>query len=196
MGSRRRSRRNGYMQPRGEGKRCDPQQVCPRPGRLIVLRELVCRGEKERRSQTRPFAIGRIADMHGVTHYPNGHHPKLRRRRFLQTFGRYQEMLRDTGRVGARSGCGRRGRMHGKSTMLVKHELGTWFFLGWTILRRSILAPPIRPVRNRCGTVRAASTACPTGPRLVAFTRVGSAAIASLISRAKTQVGIRWNCGR
>jgi epoxyqueuosine reductase len=50
---------------------------------------------------------------------------------------------------------------HGKSTMLLNAEMGTWFFLGEILTTLEL--PPDPPQAARCGTCTRCITACPTG---------------------------------
>jgi epoxyqueuosine reductase len=58
---------------------------------------------------------------------------------------------------GAQSGIG----WHGKSTMLIDRQLGTWFFLAEILTTLEL--PPDQPAPNRCGTCERCIQACPTG---------------------------------
>jgi epoxyqueuosine reductase len=82
--------------------------------------------------------------------------------RFLKTRGGTQKCYVDTGPVLERDFAARAGLgWHGKSTMLIDKEMGTWFFLA-EILTTLELAPD-SPQRDRCGTCERCMSACPTG---------------------------------
>lgn len=81
---------------------------------------------------------------------------------FLKTRGGTQKCYVDTGPVLERDFAARAGLgWHGKSTMLIDKELGTWFFLA-EILTTLEFAPD-SPQADRCGTCERCMTACPTG---------------------------------
>jgi len=81
---------------------------------------------------------------------------------FLQTCGGRQKCYVDTGAVLERDFAERAGiGWHGKSTMLIDKEMGTWFFLA-EILTTLELAPD-SPQPDRCGSCERCMTACPTG---------------------------------
>jgi epoxyqueuosine reductase len=50
---------------------------------------------------------------------------------------------------------------HGKSTMLIDEQLGTWFFLA--VVLTTLELPPDESVPDRCGTCERCIKACPTG---------------------------------
>ncbi len=50
---------------------------------------------------------------------------------------------------------------HGKNTMLIDEQLGTWFFLAEILTTLDL--PPDAPVPDRCGTCERCIKACPTG---------------------------------
>jgi epoxyqueuosine reductase len=81
---------------------------------------------------------------------------------FLQTRGGMQKCYVDTGPVLERDFAAQAGLgWHGKSTMLIDRELGTWFFLA-EILTTLELTPD-SPQPDRCGTCERCMAACPTG---------------------------------
>jgi epoxyqueuosine reductase len=81
---------------------------------------------------------------------------------FLRGFGGQQKCYVDTGPVLERDHAARAGiGWHGKSTMLIDEQLGTWFFLAEILTTLEL--PPDPPARDRCGTCQRCITACPTG---------------------------------
>lgn len=143
---------------RGEEKRLDPQLVLPGAKSVIVVAMNYWQGEAD--ISRSPGRIARYAwgdDYHDVML------SKLRLlEKLLVAAGGTQKCYVDTGPVlernfAAESGLG----WHGKSTMLLNAQLGTWFFLG-EILTTLDLTPDA-PQPARCGTCTRCITACPTG---------------------------------
>jgi epoxyqueuosine reductase len=108
-------------------------------------------------------ATGRIARYAWGDDYHEVIEEKLARiDQVLQTRGGTQKCYVDTGPVLERDFAARAGLgWHGKSTMLIDRELGTWFFLA-EILTTLELAPD-SPQPDRCGTCQRCMAACPTG---------------------------------
>jgi len=118
-----------YMQ-RGEEKRCDPQKVLPGARSIIVLALNYFQGNaSHRRWQT--AATGRIARYAWGEDYHDVIGAKLDKvDKFLRSFGGRQKSYVDTGPVLERDHAAQAGiGWHGKSTMLIDQQLGTWFFL-------------------------------------------------------------------
>lgn len=155
---------------RNAEKRCDPQQVLPGAKTVIVLALNYWQGETENGesaatdAEQRPgFQTGRIA------HYAWGddYHEVIEKKlavidQFLGERGGRQKCYVDTGPMlerdyAATSGIG----WHGKSTMLLSRELGTWFFLA-EILTTLEFVPDIAQA-NYCGSCTRCIEACPTG---------------------------------
>lgn len=149
-----------YMQ-RGEEKRCDPQQILPGARSMIVLALNYWQGAQPRRSES--AATGRIARYAWGEDYHEIVAPKLRAiDDFLGQAGGRQKCYIDTGPVLERDHAAAAGiGWHGKSTMLINVELGTWFFLAEILTTLEI--PPDPPVRDRCGRCSRCIDACPTG---------------------------------
>ena len=116
-----------YMQ-RGEEKRCDPQKVLPRARSIVVLALNYFQGEPIRRSQT--AATGKIARYAWGNDYHATIAEKLEKiDNFLRDFGGQQKCYVDTGPILERDQAAQAGiGWHGKSTMLIDEQLGTWFF--------------------------------------------------------------------
>jgi epoxyqueuosine reductase len=148
---------------RGEQKRRNPQTVLPGARSVIVFALNYWQGEEVRRSETAATGRGRIARYAWGDDYHETIEKKLASLdELLRTHGGRQKCYVDTGPVlerdyAAESGIG----WHGKSTMLIDAQLGTWFFLA-EILTTLELTPD-SPQRDRCGTCNRCITACPTG---------------------------------
>jgi epoxyqueuosine reductase len=158
-----------YME-RGEEKRGDPQKVLPGTRSIIVLALNYWQGEetvaavdhRDPRSPA-PAARGRIARYAWGDDYHHVVAVKLEQiDHFLRQFGGSQKCYVDTGPVLERDHAARAGiGWHGKSTMLIDPELGTWFFLAEVLTTLELT--PDAPQHDRCGTCERCITACPTG---------------------------------
>lgn len=148
---------------RGEEKRCDPEKVLPGARSVIVVALNYWQGTSgSEESQEQILSRGRIARYAWGDDY---HDVMLARLHeldaFLQTCGGVQKCYVDTGPLLERDYAAEAGiGWHGKSTMLVDPQLGTWFFLG-EILTTLALAPDA-PQAPRCGSCTRCVTACPT----------------------------------
>src|SRR6266403_1501751 len=150
-----------YME-RGEEKRCDPQQVLPGGRSIVVLALNYFQGEQvPRRSKT--DARGKIARYAWGDDYHEVIEAKLDKvDRFLRGFGGRQKCYVDTGPILERDHAAQAGiGWHGKNTMLIDEQLGTWFFLAEILTTLDL--PPDAPVPDRCGTCERCIKACPTG---------------------------------
>jgi len=147
-----------YMQ-RGEEKRCDPQKVLSDAKSIVVLALNYFQGETPHRG----VATGRIARYAWGDDYHDVIAAKLDKiDQFLRDFGGEQKCYVDTGPIlerdhAAQSGIG----WHGKNTMLIDEQLGTWFFLAEILTTLEL--PADQPVQDRCGTCERCIKACPTG---------------------------------
>jgi epoxyqueuosine reductase len=80
---------------------------------------------------------------------------------FLTQHGGAQRCYVDTGPVLERDFAAKAGAgWHGKSTMLISRQLGTWFFLAEILTTLDLLADAPEP--DRCGTCTRCIDACPT----------------------------------
>jgi epoxyqueuosine reductase len=162
-----------YME-RGEEKRCDPQKVLPGARSIIVLALNYFQGEgletaRPRAVARRPSARGRAGSKGKIARYAWGddYHDVIRQKldkmdQFLRRFGGQQKCYVDTGPILERDHAAQAGiGWHGKNTMLIDEQLGTWFFLA-EILTTLELTPD-EPVADRCGTCDRCIKACPTG---------------------------------
>ena len=81
---------------------------------------------------------------------------------FLSAAGGRQKFYVDTGPVLERDFAAEAGiGWHGKSTMLLNRQLGTWFFLAEIFTTLEL--PPDPPQVARCGSCTRCIDACPTG---------------------------------
>lgn len=138
-------------------KRCRPEQVLPGVQSVIVLAINYFQGQ---RLAKYPGRIARYAwgkDYHVIVE------KKLSAiDAFLRTHGGAQKCYVDTGPVLERDHAAAAGAgWHGKSTMLLNRELGTWFFLAEVFTTLAFSPDP--PAGNHCGTCRRCIDACPTG---------------------------------
>ena len=142
---------------RGAEKRCDPQQVLPGARSIVVVALNYWQGEQESSGEK-----GRIARYAWGDDYHDLMLAKLEKlSAFLSELGGTQKCYVDTGPVLERDHAAEAGiGWHGKSTMLIDTNLGTWFFLG-EILTTLDLAPDV-PQVPRCGSCTRCITACPT----------------------------------
>jgi len=142
---------------RNAEKRCDPQQVLPGAKSVIVLALNYFQGDRVEENRGR---IARYA-------WGEDYHQVIERKldaidRFLRRSGGVQKCYVDTGPILERDHAASAGvGWHGKSTMLLNRELGTWFFLA-EILTTLEFAPD-RSQPDRCGTCAQCIQACPTG---------------------------------
>src|SRR5207253_5905349 len=157
----------------GEEKRCDPQKVLAGAKSIVVFALNYFQGNESgigfqpmddwQDAHATPAATGRIARYAWGDDYHEVIGEKLDKiDNFLREFGGEQKCYVDTGPVLERDYAAEAGiGWHGKSTMLIDTQLGTWFFLA-EILTTLELAPDA-PQRDRCGTCTRCITACPTG---------------------------------
>ncbi len=146
---------------RGEEKRSDPEKVLPGARSVIVVALNYFQGEPA--AESRGKTTGRIARYAWGEDY---HEVMLRKleqlSEFLTTHGGTQKCYVDTGPVLERDYAAAAGiGWHGKSTMLIDPQLGTWFFLGEILTTLELPADAEQP--SRCGTCVRCIAACPTG---------------------------------
>ncbi len=145
---------------RGAEKRSDPQKVLPGARSIVVVAMNYFQG---RRSQTAAPTNGRIARYAWGDDYHEVMEKKLRELdSFLAAAGGRQKIYVDTGPVLERDFAAEAGiGWHGKSTMLLNRQLGTWFFLAEIFTTLEL--PFDRPQVARCGSCTRCIDACPTG---------------------------------
>ena len=154
-----------YME-RGDEKRCDPQKVLPGARSIVVLALNYWQGDRiaaGTAASTEEGTRGRIARYAWGDDYHEVISQKLDKiDNFLRRFGGRQKSYVDTGPILERDHAVQAGiGWHGKSTMLINTQLGTWFFLGEILTTLEL--PPDPPQRDRCGTCDRCIKACPTG---------------------------------
>ena len=151
----------GYME-RGEEKRCDPKKVLPDARSIVVLAKNYFQGGAVHRNAA-TAKTGRIARYAWGDDYHDLIESKLDKiDEFLREFGGQQKCYVDTGPVLERDHAAEAGiGWHGKSTMLIDEQLGTWFFLAEVLTTLEL--PPDEAVPDRCGTCERCIKACPTG---------------------------------
>src|SRR2546423_337780 len=150
-----------YMQ-RGEEKRCDPQKVLSGAKSIVVLALYYFQGNAQK-TPRRGVATGRIARYAWGDDYHAVIEAKLDKvDHFLREFGGQQKCYVDTGPILERDHAAQAGiGWHGKNTMLIDEQLGTWFFLAEILTTLEL--PIDEPVEDRCGTCERCIKACPTG---------------------------------
>lgn len=147
---------------RGKEKRCDPRLVLSGVRSIIVVAMNYWQGKQTDVAAT-DTARGRIARYAWGNDYHDIMLGKLQQLdEFLQQHGGTQKCYVDTGPILERDHAAEAGiGWHGKSTMLIDPELGTWFFIGQILT--TLALPADQPQPARCGTCVRCVTACPTG---------------------------------
>ncbi len=170
---------------RNAEKRCDPQQVLPEAKTVIVLALNYFQGEpvgaavsaadsvaagvspanppKITAGTAAPTSAGRIARYA----WGDDYHQLIEKKLavlddFLRRYGGTQKCYVDTGPMLERDHAAAAGvGWHGKSTMLLNRQLGTWFFLAEILTTLEFAPDP--PQKNYCGRCTRCIDACPTG---------------------------------
>jgi epoxyqueuosine reductase len=144
---------------RNKERRKDPGQVLPGARSMIVLAMNYWQGHEPAPGSAR----GTVARYAWGDDYHDLIEDRLRELdRWLATQGGAQKCYVDTGPVLERDFAALAGAgWHGKSTMLISQQLGTWFFLAEILTTLDL--PPDEPARDRCGTCTRCISACPTG---------------------------------
>jgi epoxyqueuosine reductase len=143
-----------YLQRNAE-RRCDPNLVVPGARSVIVLALNYFQGANATTGRIARYAWGE--DYHRLIE------KKLNEiDEFLRAHGGVQKCYVDTGPMLERDHAAAAGMgWHGKSTMLLNRELGTWFFLAEVLT--TLEFAPDAPQPDRCGTCTRCMVACPTG---------------------------------
>ena len=143
---------------RNKERRMDPQSVLPGAKSLIVLAMNYWQGD-DTRDFTSPPRIARYA-------WGDDYHDLIEKKldaldEFLKKQGGLQKCYVDTGPVLERDFAAKAGAgWHGKSTMLINQELGTWFFLAEILTTLDFAEDAPQP--DRCGHCTRCIDACPT----------------------------------
>jgi epoxyqueuosine reductase len=141
---------------RNAEKRCDPHRVLPEAKTVIILALNYFQGR-------RVEAAGRVARYAWGDDYHRLIEKKLAvLDDFLRRHGGTQKCYVDTGPVLERDHAATAGiGWHGKSTMLLNRQLGTWFFLAEILTTVEFAPDP--PQKDYCGRCTRCIDACPTG---------------------------------
>jgi len=151
----------GWLE-RNRERRTDPQLVLPGAQSVIVLAMNYWQGDKAPGPASSEPG-DRIARYAWNDDYHELIEPKLRQiDGFLNRHGGSQRCYTDTGPILERDFAALAGMgWHGKSTMLISPDLGTWFFLAEVLTTVTLPADP--PMADRCGRCTRCIDACPTG---------------------------------
>jgi epoxyqueuosine reductase len=151
-----------HWMERNADRRTDPQQVLPGVRSIVILAMNYWQGPAPQKKSSDESA-GKIARYAWNEDYHDVIEPKLRElEAFLERHGGRQRGYVDTGPVLERDFAALAGiGWHGKSTMLIHPEHGTWFFLA--AILTTLLLPPDEALPDRCGRCERCITACPTG---------------------------------
>lgn len=153
---------------RNQERRTDPEKVLPGAKSIIVLAMNYWQGQATRSAETSAEdpcvnSANKVARYAWGDDYHDLIEAKLKQLdAFLQSHGGTQKYYVDTGPILERDFAERAGvGWHGKSTMLISPEFGTWLFLAEILTTLSL--PPDPPSPNRCGQCTRCIAACPTG---------------------------------
>jgi epoxyqueuosine reductase len=173
---------------RNSERRCDPRQILPDVKTVIVLalnyfqgRESVAAGVSPAKGATGKIAAEPPSPSFGAAStaattatgrtaryaWGDDYHGLIEKKlavidQFLRECGGSQKCYVDTGPMLERDHAASAGiGWHGKSTMLLNREFGTWFFLA-EILTTLEFAPDTAQ-KNYCGRCTRCIDACPTG---------------------------------
>jgi epoxyqueuosine reductase len=164
---------------RNKERRMDPQRVLPGARTIIVLGMNYWQGTRNndarmtndggRRNDEAATGIDSCLPQPRIARYAWGedYHDiigeKLRALdAFLRESGGEQKCYVDTGPMLERDFAAQAGAgWHGKSTMLIHQQFGTWFFLAGILTTLEL--PPDTPQPDHCGRCTRCIAACPTG---------------------------------
>ena len=142
---------------RTAAERQDPRRVMPEVRSVIVLSTNYFHEESSPDAGT-----GRIARYAWSDDYHEIIKPRLETlAALMEKAGGQQRCFVDSGPVLERDWAAASGiSWHGKSTMGIHPQLGTWFFL--SVIFTSLEFPPDAPLPDRCGSCTRCIDACPT----------------------------------
>src|SRR5438477_12208385 len=162
-----------YLERNSE-RRCNPRQILPEAKTVIVLALNYFQGARNADSVATdvPSAKGKAGTATStgrIARYAWGddYHKLIEKKlavidQFLQRRGGRQKCYVDTGPMLERDHAAAAGiGWHGKSTMLLNREFGTWFFLAEVLT--SLEFAPDTVEKNYCGCCTRCIDACPTG---------------------------------
>jgi len=148
---------------RNAEKRCDPRLVLPNAKTVIVLALNYFQEQSVSPAEPVATATGRIARYA----WGDDYHQLIEKKLvvlddFLYAHGGAQKCYVDSGPMLERDHAAAAGvGWHGKSTMLLNRQLGTWFFLAEILTTLEFAPDP--PQRDYCGRCTRCIDACPTG---------------------------------
>src|SRR5437588_5061736 len=159
---------------RNSERRRDPRQILPDAKTVIVLALNYFQGARNADSVATDVppakgAVGAAASAGRIARYAWGddYHKLIEKKlavidQFLRHRGGRQKCYVDTGPMLERDHAAAAGiGWHGKSTMLLNREFGTWFFLAEILT--SLDFAPDTVEKNYCGQCTRCIDACPTG---------------------------------
>ena len=159
---------------RNSERRCDPRQILPDAKTVIVLALNYFQGARKAESVAAAVspakgAAGTAASTGRIARYAWGddYHKLIEKKlavidQFLRHRGGRQKCYVDSGPMLERDHAAAAGiGWHGKSTMLLNREFGTWFFLAEILT--SLEFAPDRVEKDYCGRCTRCIDACPTG---------------------------------
>jgi epoxyqueuosine reductase len=188
---------------RNAEKRCDPQRVLPKAKTVVVLALNYFQGNaapgEAGVSPVKPLsaadtvaipATGRIARYAWGDDYHHLIEKKLAVfDDFLRRYGGTQKCYVDSGPMLERDHAAAAGvGWHGKSTMLLNRQLGTWFFLAEILTTLEFTPDP--PQKNYCGRCTRCIDACPTGAITAAHQVDARLCISYLTIELKTSIPV------
>src|SRR5205807_8766488 len=155
---------------RNAQRRCDPRQVLPDAKTVIVLALNYFQGKAVEAGVSPANVAASMAATTGrIARYAWGddYHELIEKKlaaidEFLRQRGGRQKCYVDTGPMLERDHAATAGiGWHGKSTMLLNREFGTWFFLAEILT--TLEFTPDTAQKNYCGRCTRCIDACPTG---------------------------------
>ena len=159
---------------RNSERRCDPRQILPDAKTVIVLALNYFQGARKANSVEAGVSpakgtVGTATATGRIARYAWGddYHELIEKKlavidQFLRHRGGRQKCYVDAGPMLERDHAATAGiGWHGKSTMLLNREFGTWFFLAEMLTTMEFAPDDAR--KNYCGRCTRCIDACPTG---------------------------------